>query len=74
MNPFNTESGNMAKTSGNIHALSAISEHYFIIDSGAMDHMCSSPHMLFDVASSASYPLIIVINGVHVLPQGVGQL
>lgn len=74
MKPFGIELGNMAKTFGNIHALSALFKNHFTIDSGATDYMCSSSHMLFDIASSALYPLITVANRVQAPTQSVGQL
>ncbi|XP_043725671.1 uncharacterized protein LOC122672240 [Telopea speciosissima] len=70
-----TESGNMVKTSGNAHALNAFSKNCFIIDSGAIDHMCGSPYMPFNTATSTSYPPITVANEVqdHVTRKMIGE-
>lgn len=72
--PSGTESVNLAKTSGSISALSIKSRNRFIVDSGATDHMCSSPNILSNTISSSLYPPITVVNGVQVPTQGVGQL
>lgn len=69
-----TETGNLAMTSGNVHAYSALSKTQFIVDSGATDHMCSSSNFLSNITSGVAYPPITVANGGQVPTSGVGQI
>lgn len=71
VNTTNAESGNLAQTSGDIHALATLFKFRFIMDSGATDHMCTAPNIPSDIATTALHAPVTVSNGGQVPIQGV---
>ena len=65
----------VAHTSGNLSAfVSASNPNYWLVDSGATDHMTAHSNLLYDITRTSQKQSIGIANGDRVLVEGVGKM